>query len=71
MAASGLVGGDGKDAPKDPRVVVLELIRLTLKTSWQKIRMKAKKAKRFFKGFIFNIYRRSGGKEYKPPSFMG
>lgn len=43
-ASTGLVGRD--DNPKDPIMVVIELIRLTVKASWQKIRLKVKKAKK-------------------------
>jgi hypothetical protein len=43
-ASTGLVGRD--DNPKDPVTVVIELIRLTVKASWQKIRLKVKRAKK-------------------------
>jgi len=52
-ASTGLVGND--DDPKDPVNVVRELIRLTVKASWQKIRMKIKKARKFV-GSVFSKF---------------
>lgn len=44
-ASTGLVG-DKDEEPKDPVKVVGKLIKLTLKASWIKIKLKLKKAKK-------------------------
>jgi hypothetical protein len=66
-------GDDGKDAPKDPVDIVRELIRLTIKASWQKIRLKFKKVKRAFKGLFSKGVKNGSSKDrkYEPPEFIG